>query len=189
MTQTRTARPMGTPKAPSPRPTRTSLLGTALLLAPTLVSSPQHVAEGDGARVTALWRSERGLDRYAKAGLKVASAVLEGMGERAADAPLVTVGIAESSTELRYLEDPSAKKKDQAARRKLKRARRKALEAQGSVATGEVVEMPDEPVGSTENLWVVPGLLKENPDESTVGGAVVAMLPNCLLYTSDAADE
>ncbi len=140
-----------------------SKLAAALLLAPALLGSPQHVAEGDGARVTTLWRSERALDRYAKEGLAIATGVLKGVESREADAPVISVRVAENSMALRWLEDPGAKKREQKARRK---RRRTENEESPEGATSE----PE--AASVQQLLVLPASA-DDPSE----GAVVAVVP------------
>jgi hypothetical protein len=146
-----------------------SKLAAALLLAPALFGSPQHVAEGDGARVTTLWRSERGLDRYAKEGLRIAGAVLKGLESRGADAPVVDVSVAESSQALRWLEDPKAKVRDQKARRKRRRAAAEAEAAGEEAPDGADAEAALE---SAQQLLVIPA-----PEGAASKGSVVAVVP------------
>ncbi|MFT7170415.1 MAG: hypothetical protein ACI80K_003564, partial [Paracoccaceae bacterium] len=100
----------------------------ALMVAPVLLVGPQHVAESEGARVTALWRSERALDQYAREGLTIVEGVRGAMASRAADSdstatvPEVSLGMAESPLDLRWLGDPSKKAIDLKQRRKRRRA-------------------------------------------------------------------
>ncbi|QDV07074.1 hypothetical protein Poly30_25930 [Planctomycetes bacterium Poly30] len=102
------------------------------VLVPILLGGPQHVAEGEGARVTALWRSEKALDQYAQEGLRIVQGVMaavraesreeEALASASDPVSVLSLGLAESPLDLRWLEHPELKADDVKRRRRRRRA-------------------------------------------------------------------
>lgn len=141
-----------------------ALIGAAPLGAHPAELSSEHVAESERARVTTLWRSERALDQYATEGLRIVDAVCAAVpaaegnpSEGKAPEKRIHVGVAENCFELRWLEDPTLKKKDVRRRRR----QRKAGE------TGE-----DVGPGAPEQPLMIAGMEALDP-----AGPVVAVAP------------
>ncbi len=120
---------------------------------PPVTAGDEHVAEGKGVRVTALWRSERALDQYAQEGLRIVQGVVEGSKRELGEGEVLSLGLAASSQALRRLQTPE----ESAGNPKRRRRRKRAAEGQSDGEASSDTELSGVPIVVSGLDWVLGG--------------------------------